>query len=88
MTLLAAFSPGAASRSRTTSGESNMRWIPAHNLDEAVRLSRAIDQRLQTVEVNHCRDEGAALDGSREGASRASGDAGWQTPGIERPIVE
>lgn len=32
--------------------EPNMRWIPARNLDEAVRLSRAIDQHLQAVEVN------------------------------------
>ena len=32
--------------------ESNMHWIPARNLDKAVRLSRAIDQQMQVVEVN------------------------------------
>ena len=53
MTLNAAFSPRDCFEIPDDFGrEPNMRWIPARNLDEAVRLSRAIDQHLQAVEVN------------------------------------
>jgi hypothetical protein len=52
MTLNAAFSSRDCFEIPDNFGrEPNMRWIPARNLDEAVRLSQAIDQRLPAVEV-------------------------------------
>lgn len=53
MTLHAAFAPRDCFETPEDFGrEPNMKWIPGRNLDEAVRVARAIDQHVLAMEVN------------------------------------